>query len=414
MQDTREVYSSSGFLYTKEDTQMKKMIIAVAVIALAAAMCIPACIFADNSDAVTKTNGSSGISVKISTSDATEIAKFYSTEDWNDIATGVWNGYFGELIGYLPNYNISEGKVVEMDFKESHGVDITDDYVSNVNSESTVTKYTFKATTVANDYAFFENNLGQLIKYVEPTNKTHKDAVLNVTVTVEDTTSTVTKNYITKNSENNYVVTKRNSEILNYEKVSAEIKYTYGTIEKSFTYEKTNDLYSDTTVNVDFMDVEPKDATATTNVIKSTDYNKERFVLKTVVKCDGKTYTNETDEGATLIKHELSTFGTLGAGMVISADISAPVYKFYGDVLDPYAIFNEGMVADTSLRSNDAMKTYLDDNGSIGETFSSAESTADSMMPSSGGGTNILLFVAIGIGAVVIVAIVVFVFLKKK
>lgn len=394
---------------------MKKMIIAVAVIALAAAMCIPACIFANDSDAAsTKTNGSSGISVKISTSDATEIAKFYPTEYWNDIATTVWNGYFGELIGYLPNYNISEGKVVEIDFKESHGVDITDDYVSNVDSKSTVTKYTFKATTVANDYNFFENDLGQLIKYIEPTNKTHKDAVLKVTVTVEETTSEVTKKYITKNSENNYVVTKGNSESLDYTKVSAEIEYTYGTVEKSFTYEKTSNRYTDATVDVDFLDTEPKDATATTNVLRDVKYNKLTYLIDTVIKCDGKTYTNEMDESGFVAKRELSTFGPLGGSMVISTDISAPVYKFYGDVLDPYAIFDETTVADTSLRSNDAMKDYLDKNGSIGESFSAAESTADSAMPSSGGGTNILLFVAIGIGAVVIVAIVVFVFLKKK
>lgn len=397
---------------------MKKMIIAVAVIAIAAAMCIPACVFADNSDAAcTKTNGSAGISAKLSTSDEKEIVKFFPKDAWNDIATSIWMSQFDGLIA-TPSpmvYDISEGKIEEVEkYAVSHGMEITDDYVSEVNSESQIMKYSFKATCKTSDLSFINTDLGQLIKYIDPTNNTHKDSVLKVTVTIENTTSDVTKKYITKNSENNFVVTEVTGERLDYSRVYAEVKYSYGTTEKEFTYEQVNDEFVKGTTKMDFMNVEPKDATASTKVLGSMDYDDIQYVVKTVIKCDGKTYTNKQDLGASVIgTTEISKYGALGPSMVLTGDLSVPTYKFYGDVLDDYALFNEASVADESLRSNDAMKNYIKENGSIGEDFSAAKSTAEAPMPSSGG-PNILLFVAIGIGAVVIIAVVAFIFLKKK
>ncbi len=393
---------------------MKKMIIAVAVIAIAAAMCIPACVFADNSDAAcTKTNGSAGISVELSTSDEKEIVKFFPKDSWNLIATGIWNTQFDGLVSNSANYTVSEGKIEEIvKFAESQGMEITDDYVSVVNSSSLIVKYSFKATCDVDNASFISGGLGQLIKYLEPTNKTHKDSVLKVTVTVEETESIVSKEYITKNNNNDYIATEAEGETLNYTKVSADITYSYGTVEKTFTYEITSDMYMKGDVKADFMDTDPKDATATTYVLMPAATDNLVYYSETVVKCDGKTYTNKQDRSGLTKDIEMSRYQMLGPSNVYTGDLKVPVYKFYGD--DEYSIFNAMNVADESLKSNDAMKTYVKDHGSIGEDFSAAKSTAESPMPSSGGGPNILLFVAIGIGAVVIIAVVAFIFLKKK
>lgn len=392
---------------------MKKMIIAVAVIAIAAAMCIPACVFADNSDAAcTKTNGSAGISVELSTSDEKEIVKFFPKADWNDDATGIWtSSVFSSLFANRTSYDVTEGKIVEVKYTKAMGKEITDDYISEVNSSSQIMKYSFKATCKTDNLAIFDNSLGQLIKYIEPTNKSHKDATFTITVTVEQTTSSVSKGYITKNNDNDYVVTEADGETFNKSSVSAEVKYSYGTISKDFTYEKIDEMFMKGDFKLDFMGVDPKDAKSTTNVLYSTMPDDYKVVQKTVVKCDGKTYTNKEEIGKSAASTELSRFTQLGYNSVYTGELKVPVYKFYGD--DEYSVFNDMMVDDASLKNNDAMKNYVKDKGSIGEDFSAAKSTAESPMPSSGG-TNILLFVAIGIGAVVIIAVVAFIFLKKK
>lgn len=397
---------------------MKTISKALIAVMVAAAMClVPLFAIADDSDAITKTNGSAGISVEVSTSDETEIAKFFPAANHNDMAQYLWASEFNALMGYYGAFTISQGKLVSVEkYEVSMGREITDDSISDVDATKQIMKMTFKATCNANDYPFINTSLGELIKYMgEPANKTHKESEMEVTVVWETTESTITKNYIVKNDDDNYIVTKSEVKNTDYSRISADVKYTYGTTEKEFSFESVRDIVSNYTTEPDFLGVEPKSAKAATPVLIKAGIDEYKNVTKTTVKCDGNTYVNEMDAGRILVSDELSSWSTIGArGLIYDTNQSVPTYKFYGETTDPYALFDEDSVADTSLRSNNALKEYFSNNGSIGEDFGAAESVANSMMSSGSGGNNLLLYIAIGVGVIVVIAIVAVIILKKK
>ncbi len=80
---------------------MKTYMKMLATVAVAAIMCIcPAIVMADGSDAYTKTDGDQGLSVKFSTTDTAQIARFYSEYEMKDVAEDALNSFSYSSYGW--------------------------------------------------------------------------------------------------------------------------------------------------------------------------------------------------------------------------------------------------------------------------------------------------------------------------
>ena len=97
---------------------------------------------------------------------------------------------------------------------------------------------------------------------------------------------------------------------------------------------------------------------------------------------------------------------------ILDAPALAPVtYEFYDTGGTATPLFYS--VNDPALASNDALKAYLNEHGSTGETFSAAEDLADSEYGSAKK-SHTLFYVGIGVAVVAVVGVAAFVILRMR
>ena len=390
---------------------MKKLLIAAAVIALVAAMCIPITVFSEDSAAAsTVTPGSSGVSAEITLEDENEIFKFVDKDDLPDMAAM----YLGRIVVSPAQYDISDVKILKLEYKGSLGTEVNEEDYTNLNGYYTLMKVTFTATAKEGATGIlFDGDYGNLIEYVDTDNVNRAGAVFKIEMTLEITDSEEDYWEFVKNADNNLVITKYTNEYNYVEKMDYSVEYTYKDtngkdVNKEFDFSFTSEDAAKSTIEYELIGIEARDAVAESKVFIKGDYDYSHDYRQTKVKCDGETYTWK--HVYAYDENDFSTYDT--AEIWVDANLSAPEYLFYGP--DP-ALFHIYQVVDESLRSNDALKAYLDENGSIGTDFKAAKSVAeDTFDAPAKKKSNVGLYIGIGVAVAAAAAIVAVIIIRRR
>ena len=199
--------------------------------------------------------------------------------------------------------------------------------------------------------------------------------------------------------------------------IKGDAKYTYTENAQSVTKEYTVDYeygpVMEYDTNFEFQG-KPEEATATAPIISTMDNVNGKFTYRISYGFDGNDYEildgNFWDEISVEFGAQAET-GT--ATVLLEPSMVVPTYRFYEEGNTTTAIF--GYAEDPSLRTDEAMKAFLDEHGTTSTEFSEAKSIADSNSDlSSGKKSHTMLYIAVGVGVVAVVAIGAFVFLRAK
>ena len=392
---------------------MKRLLIAAGVLVLAATMCIPISVLSDGSDAFDITESENGISWESDTLDEEQINKLYTPGQIEDLAYQA----LGTVVDSTSNYTISEVKATEAKVSKSLGSKVTGSSMTDLRDESVTAKLTFKAT-VKSGYGnnnIFDNIylLTDLIRYVKFDNRTTVGAVMEFDVEVKMVNTYKDVNEFEQNKDGNYVVVKQSYDNKEFINVKGDVKYTYndGTADvvREFSVDFGQDFgYKGSYTEYEF-DGDVADAKAGDRVLcKDQDLGDVFYIFKLKYDADGSG-GDEVDLSDVM---ELETGSAYSTAVIYNEAALAPeTYEFYPSGGTATPLFNT--VADPLLASNDALKTYLSEHGTIGESFSDAEDLADSEYGSAKK-SHTLLYVGIGVAVVAVVGVAAFVILRMR
>lgn len=396
---------------------MRKIMIALGVLALAAAMCIPVSVLSDDSQAFDIQEGSAGVSWESDTLNKEDIAKLFGA--------GVFEYDADVILEQLTydgdDYNISEVEADNLKVSKSIGTEVTGSSKTVVKSDTRSYNIKFKAVCKdgQGDEMLLRSDAGaDLIRYLGFTNKTQVGATFEFNVKYSATNVNIITQEFVKNAEGNYVVTKTYTKTAEHVMtIKGDAKYTYTENAQSVTKEYTVDYeygpVMEYDTNFEFQG-KPEEATATAPIISTMDNVNGKFTYRISYGFDGNDYEildgNFWDEISVEFGAQAET-GT--ATVLLEPSMVVPTYKFYEEGNTVTAIF--GYAEDPSLRTDEAMKAFLDEHGTTSTGFSEAKSIADSNSDlSSGKKSHTMLYIAVGVGVVAVVAIGAFVFLRAK
>ena len=389
---------------------------------IAAVMCAVPLFVIEDAEAYTVTADSTGVSAEASSMEPSDFAKLIPTEE---IKLMVLVMVLGGMVGDL-NYDVDSFTVNEVkDLKMARGTEVTEDTKTVINGTSFTLNVDFTVTKVVSSTAIEQpyDGFQDLYRAFNDMPVGHKLTFKGCTLVMDRYSKEVTK--FTINNENNFVVSEGEFIESTYTRCSCDdIEYKDGddVRELKFEYEATTDkdkCDSYSFCSADFKDeVKIKDVVDSTNTFVVSDNRDCARSTSMKYVYDGKTYdfseTKDHYDGITdtsEVTYEVSSASVAGA--IIKSDIAPPVYLFCGNT--QYSMFNSAEV-DPSINTNDAMKTFLDDKGTIGESYSDAKSVADSTSSSvstGGGSSNIIFYVIIGVLAVAVVALAIILIRKK-
>ena len=392
---------------------MNRYILGTVVLALMFAMCIPISVFSDDSEAIEITTGEAGISWKSDTLDAEQTSKLLSDDQLTDMAKRAMENF---LIYESDYYNISELTIKEANISKARGMKVTDGDVTTVGNNSMTVKMTFKATCkegsggqkLLKDGSY----MADLIKNVCFDNVTQVGAYFQFDIEYTTVESGIVTQEFVKNNNGNPVVEKMTQDLAEKVIVKGDVKYTYVVDEKETVKEFTIDMSNN--VSAKGYEIECsfsgdiKEATESTKVIKNSNIGDVTYAIDISYTVDGNDFDKSVDLSSIII-YEIGS-ATDTATVLTASDVTVPTYVFYASSLDETPLFSS--VNDTSLQNNDALKSFLEENGSIGETYDAAYDNANSEFGSSK--SNILLFVGIGVGVVAVVAVGAFLFFRMR
>ena len=375
---------------------VKKTIVAV-VLVTAVMLAVPFAFAADDSEAATFTDGSSGVGYTLKDASDADMAKLFGPSYKNYAANSilekiVYNSYL---------WSISEANVTESEVSEYRGMSIDDGKVKGVGQISTIIKIEFKATCItAGTFVQDEKSSSCILREIGTENTVAVGSTLEVKGEYEIITSTCNTEEYEKNSADNYVLKKISDR--NYEKelYSADVTYKYGDGKSlDFVMDSIEEVSEDTTYEYDFLDTKIADVTGDTKCLRKLVSHDGGAKTVRTMECEGKKTGSEMEYDYNDL-YKFIEGGTIVPAQVTVYDRSVPDYKFYAPV---NALFNT--VYDSSLEDNAKLKEFLDGIGSTTESFSDVEDKADSAysnvcVSKSTNWTRYLL-----IGAVVILAV---------
>ena len=392
---------------------MKKLLIAAGVLVLAAAMCVPVTVFSDGSDAFEIKESENGISWESDTLNEEQVNKLYTQDQLDDLA-----GEAAELVLYDSyKFTFSNVKVTEAEVKVAQGKKVTSEEMTYIMDNSVKAKLTFRATAKSSDDRLFSDMADNvdLIRFVKFDNRTVSGMYLDFDVEFEMVLTEKSVNGYVQNKAGNYVVVKEDRDMMESRSVNGNVKCCYNDGTADVTKEFTVDMSSEYGTKGAHTEYEfngdPADAKEGDRVLcKEQDAGDITYVFKSKYEVDGTSGGGEYDLSAMM---EVESGSATASATVYEADDLEPVtYEFYPTGGTATPLFYS--VNDPALASNDALKTYLNEHGSTGETFSSAEDLADSEYGSSAKKSHTMLYVGIGVGVVAVVAIGAFVFFRMR
>ncbi len=184
---------------------------------------------------------------------------------------------------------------------------------------------------------------------------------------------------------------------------------------------------ADTTSEYDFYGVKIADLKADSKVIIT---NKVTGAMKTSVSYDykGNKSSYESYQDLSLLMGGSTYRQTAVLDIIAPATVECEPYVYYDNdaTIDPWTgnvetvgLFNNLTVQDSELKDNDKMKEFLEKIGSVGNSYSDADSVANGAYENvtessgNGGGSNVIFYVIIGVLAVAVVALAVLLIKKK-
>ncbi len=390
---------------------------------IAAAMCVVPLFVIEDSDAYSVTTGETGVSAKASSMEPADFTKLMPSDYQKMVVAMGTLGAMG-LDGAYYSPDSFELKSVS-DLKMARGTEVTADTITEINGSSMTLEVdmTVKRTGPSTAIEFPYDGFQDLYRAFYDMPLGHTLTFKGLTITMEEYEKEITT--FAANSDKNFVITEFERVSSSYMKIScSDIEYKNADQVKKleFTAVRSSDydvLSKNSFYSADFKDeVKTENVVGTTKTIALNDYRDCAEELSIKFVYDGKTYnhseTNEHYYNGMYYPDAIYESTTAGmAGAIMDYNISAPVYSFCGT--GSYCLFDSSVV-DASVDTNEKMKNFLNEKGTIGESYSDAKSVANSTSTSisvGGGSNNIIFYVIIGVLAVAVVALAVLMIKKK-
>ena len=388
---------------------MKKNVLTIVALALAVAMCITIPVSSDDSDAFDIVTGEAGLrwdSSKLSTED---IGRLIDDTQIKDEAREVLTQFV--ISSY--SYDLSEVVISDATLSVSTGIKVTSDAITYADAETISYKITFKATCNSSGEDLLRSMMGSdLIAYVCFSNQTQNGAVFEVSADVTKKDASIYTEHLTKTNSGNYVVSgEEYKESENCMTLKADVKYTYTvdaqSVERNFSLDSKFENSYNANTKITF-DGKAEDATDDTDTLRVYALTKAKYAYSLACSFNGKTVKNSFDLSDS-IGDEQRSVGSTKASIFYEGDIEPPQISYYSELGN--AMFYH--VADPTLRSNDALKAFLQEHGTTNETFSSALDLAESNIDV-GSGSKLLLYAGIGVAVAAVAAVGYFLFVRRK
>ena len=404
---------------------MKTMSKALIAVMIAAAMCIVPLFVIEDSAATEVKTGDIGVSFKAGEISKENFEKLMPVESYEEFATEA----MGAIGISSTSFNITDVKVTAIkDVKTSLGSKVTDSKL-----------YQTKGTAVKVDIEFvatYDSLLScDLFKTVDGTQELYKEIGTNQIVSGNTLTfkGTVTMEEMSGGEQSfektygeNVVVTGSEGKTSAYAQYKGDVTFKNSSGEYKIAVDGETGRTADTTSEYDFYGVKIADLKADSKVIIT---NKVTGAMKTSVSYDykGNKSSYESYQDLSLLMGGSTYRQTVVLDIIAPATVECEPYVYYdndatidwsGDV-DTVGLFNNLTVQDSELKDNDKMKEFLEKIGSVGNSYSDADSVAngayENVIESSGngGGSNVIFYVIIGVLAVAVVALAVLLIKKK-
>ncbi len=333
--------------------------------------------FADGSDAYVMTEGSNGLGFSIKDMAKEDQDKILLPSTYEGRAIYI----LGMFLDDTAHYDISSIEITDYAMSGYGGQKISGNEFTFVNAESESFKITFEAKCTAAGNNLFDDDaaFADIWKEVGMANQTQADAKFTVTAKAKSQQSTIDTNVFEKNSAGNLMLVKEKVKNYANESLGIEVKYSYaaaeGPREIDFDVSVGEVVSMDFTNEYDFAGVPIADATAATRCIVNQDVNSYYSHNWLTAKYDGEKKGREVYDAEFQNTPEYKGSAYYHADEVPN-DLTVATYDFYQSGAD-FSFFGAWSDIDDSLRSNDAMKQFLERNGSMTETYDGAESGAE-------------------------------------
>ncbi len=336
-------------------------------------------LFADSGDAAEMKEGENGIGFSVKDMPKEEQDKLILPSTYNGIA----NYILGLFLDDLACYDISSADMTDYELSRYAGDKISGKVYECVNADSDSGKISFVATCNSDDNILFDDDsaFADVMKAVGLSNKTQNGAKFTVTAENRDERSNLVEYTYEKNSAGNLILMKERIRDYAQQRCDIEVKYSYTSgdaakeIEFEVSYGQVVSL--EFTNTYDFAGVAISDVTSATRCTVDQDvdtsYRHDWLTCKYDGEKKGRDVTDTNFEDTP--EYIWNAYDT--ANEIID-DMTVSTYDFYQSGAD-ISLFGSFSNIDASLRSNDAMKQFLEKNGSITETYSGAESGAEAI-----------------------------------
>ena len=398
---------------------------------IAAVMCAVPLFIVEDSEAVDVTAGDAGISFK---------AGSISDENFDKLTGGtakeeIYAGYARSVLeavvedSYKFSVDASSVKISNVkDVKLAKGMKITTDSVAMTNGQEMKFDVEFKATASSAGELFdLYDGTQTLYKELGKTNRFAATNTLEFKGTAIISGMMDTENKIAKTYSDYYVATEGKMKMSEYSQFSGDVTFNNGTTYKITIDNAEKGFSSDAKITLDFYGVEPSGLTSESKYMKTTTgtssaSNALKYKINDKSGGYDRSYnSDDIPDGLMGGMYQVGTVADLDGEYLYTTSLAVPTYLYYDGSVYPNemtSFFNQYCVNDATLKDNDKMKEFLEDIGSVGDTFSSAESAADGAFESvgasgNGGGSNVIFYVIIGVLAVAVVALAVLLIKKK-
>ena len=380
-----------------------KMIIAIAVVAAFVLSVIP--LASDDSDAYDLIAGDGGVGFSIKGLSGEDLDKIMPADRKTACAEGVLEALIADASF---NYDFTDIVISDYAMKTYYGGKIEGKEQVRVSSFKETFDIKFKATCNAGGGQLFDNEYQNvaIIKEVGKANLSQLGAVFEISSHVEKAMSEHSVLGYEKNSAGNLVLTRDDTKMYEMTSYESEVKYSFKVDEtpKSFTYtSKIGDIESghfDITYDFDGTDI--ADVTAVTRALLNTKIDQYVSVIWNKVKFGDDEIGPNTiiyDPDENTFSYD-ETYHAYRSAKIYAMDLKVLNYSFYSASpgLSDLCLF-QGDDVDASLRTNDDMRNFLSEHGSVADTFAGAESGADSIY------TDMTFSDAINIAVIICIAL---------
>ena len=392
-----------------------KLTIAFVVVAALVLSVIP--MVSDDSDAYQLKEGESGVGFSVKDLSGDTLKKILPEDRQAALARYVLSNLIDDDC-YL--YDYSNVVITEYCEEEYYGSSISGDQQDRVNSSSVSYEITFKATRLAGTaHNLFPNeyqNAG-IIKEIGVENMSQEGAYFEVTSYVQEVGYEHSKITYATNSEGGLFATHDWTKEYEKESFDSQVKYTFDSGAKSVSYKseigtQKSGRYD---VTMDFCGVAAADVRDTTRQLINNEVDQYGKLSWNRVRVgDGEevgytSYDYNPDNS--------DTFKAYNNVWIFETDIGQE-YVFYSNDDSVFSLY-EGDLVDESLRSDEALKQFFEDNGTVKDTFDSVEMASRSLyqdmtLTEDLKQAGLVAVAAIGAFVVTVIVIVIVIALIKK